>query len=62
MQTEQIEVKLINWQPLFEVGYNAIYNGENVKIMYRCVNKSYFVNCNGKMMLVEEKELERVGG
>ena len=60
MTEELIDVKFSNWTPLFKIGDEAMYAGKKVKIMHRCVNKSYFVNCNGKMQLVEEKELEEL--
>jgi len=55
---KQSKVSYPNWQPKYKIGDKAVHNGETVEIMYHCCNKSYFVNEGGKMLLVEEKELE----
>jgi len=55
---KQSKVSYLNWQPKYKIGDKALYNGETVEIMFPCVNKSYCINEGGKMLLVEEKELE----
>ena len=54
------EPRTLNWAPLFSVGDNALRGKRIVTILSRAVNKSYFVNDDDTLALVEEKELERV--
>ncbi|MFA5659047.1 MAG: hypothetical protein WC900_07170 [Oscillospiraceae bacterium] len=53
--------KTSNWTPLFSVGDNALRGKRIVTILHRAVNKSYFINDDDTLAVVEEFELKKLG-
>lgn len=53
------EVKTVNWKPIYKKGDVITYKGEKAEVLYQAVNKSYFLNVGGKLVIVEEKEINQ---